>query len=140
MISVANIVICLVICAALYCILKLRKMIQRMTPDTEGVTVLERCELRGKKTLPAPIAYPLSSIEIVNSVIPIMVFFKETLDTETLKDALSDCLDDVPIFQARVRLDSEQQLVVLEANNGAIQLKVQSLKGHDMATYKRNNA
>ena len=56
-----------------------------------------------------------------------------------LKKGLVQCLDEAPIFRGRVHLDGEKQQAIIRAGNEGISVRVQTLKGHDIGHFKRNN-
>ncbi len=122
----------------LYMGFEVLRVYQRLAPDKRGLTVRERGVLVGNKILDEPAIHTMSSFELVNSVIPIMLFFEDDLDIELLKKALADSLDDVPLFRARVRFDKTRNLVLLHSQNEGIRYTVQDLAGHNIKDFKGN--
>ena len=126
-------------CVLLYGLGKIIQCAVRLWPDSKGLTIDEEVIIRGKEAFEKPLEIPLASMELFHSVVPGVFFFKENLDLDMLKEGLSQCVDAAPILRGRIKLDSQKQQAVILAGNEGISMRVQTLKGHDISHFKRNN-
>ena len=136
--TLTQILIFLLLALVLYWGRKVVRCLILLWPDKQGVEVVEKTWVKGRKELTEPLVYPLAAVELHNALAPKFVFFKETLDPEILKAALADCLDETPMFRGRIQIDRENNRALVVASNEGIPVKVQTLAGHRIEDYVRN--